>query len=196
MRSLQLVAGVAVSLWATSGASADVRTRVLAMTGQPAAGFPNGALIGSFSTTWQRPVLNDLGHVVFTGAAVGPGITSLNDTAVWLADSSGLTLLVREDDPVPGLTDVRVSFWTVVGLSNADDVFLRVQFRGNVTGINDSALCRVRPGEPLVIIAREGDPVSEDPADGTWTLIFGDQTTLPSVNGPGQAAVFAATTLH
>ena len=178
MSEIRFAATIAtVALLAGSLARADVTREVIFVTGQPAVGFPQGATIHTLIGGFVRPQVNTRGHVLLTGLA---GSNASNDQGLWLATRDGLVLLLREGDPAPGIADATVAQWYVYGLTEDDAAILHILLAGSgVSVTNDTAIGRVAPGTGLQFIAREGDPVSDDPADGTW-LDFVVQTTFDS----------------
>src|SRR5262249_48243719 len=148
---------------------ADVTREVIFVTGQDAAGFPQGATIPAYPTGWMRPWVNSRGHALLNTSAAGGGVTALNDQGLWLATRHGLVLLLREGDPAPGIPDATIFTWFVFGITDDDQAIINVRFAGEgVSPTNDTAICRVGPNGEFAIIAREGDPVSDIPEDGTW----------------------------
>lgn len=183
-------------LLAGGHACAEVTREVIFITGQAAVGFPQGAIIQSFPTAWARPWVNSRGHVLLEAVATGGGVSSPNDQGLWLATRDGLVFLLREGDPAPGISDATIRQWFVYGLTSEDEAILHVRFAGEgVSPTNDTAICRVAPGGEFVYIAREGNAVSDDPADGTW-LNFVFQTTFDNrMNAHGEALISAATSV-
>jgi hypothetical protein len=67
--------------------------RVVAVTGQAAAGTGTGVKFGSFSP----PVINDRGETAFDATLSGTGVTGANTTGVWSeGGGNGLQLLARQ----------------------------------------------------------------------------------------------------
>lgn len=148
-------------------ASADIRLHPLVYTQQPATGFPSGAVIAGLASS-PRPLLNENGVIVFSAVASGGGVTPQNDTGIWLADEYGLRLLVREGDAVPGIDGRLFSMIWLGGLSADEDVWFLATMLGSPS--NDLILCRVRPGEPVHVVTRVGEPVPGLP--GHWVNLF------------------------
>ena len=76
--------------------------------GEPAPGMPRGVVFGdsgnASANTGPIDVWNasPAGRVIFTGVVVGPRIGEKNNEALWVEGVSGLTLLAREGEKVPG----------------------------------------------------------------------------------------------
>lgn len=149
-------------------ASAEIRVHPLVYTQQPATGFPSGAVIAGLVTS-PRPLLNEHGVVAFSATASGGGVSPQDDAGIWLADESGLRLLVREGDAVPGIEGRVFSMLWLAGLSANDEVWFLATMLGLPS--NDRVLCSVRPGEPVDVVARSGDPVPGLPGEN-WSNLF------------------------
>jgi hypothetical protein len=76
--------------------------------GDTAPGMGRGAVFDDVSNASARTGPIDVwngsrtGRVIFNGYAVGPRIRSTNNEGLWMEGPSGLTLLAREGDKVPG----------------------------------------------------------------------------------------------
>jgi hypothetical protein len=190
--------GLAMALAAVaSPAAAEVRVRHLISPGQPAPGIPEATLVNLTAPT-IFPAVDLRGQTLASAFLTGPGVTDTNNSAAWLVDVNRSTLLFREGDTIPGLpTDVSISVWRMIGISDDSTAFLTLNLRGNVGGTTDSLLARVRPGDSLHVLAREGEPVPFRPnlVWGDWGRALGAVTpdgdlvfrTLSS--GPAVAAI-------
>jgi len=114
----------------------------------PAAGVPgatftnNGMVIAK-----ANPRMNNSGANVFTTTLnLGGGITSANDTGVWMQVGGVLSLVARRGNPVPNSTDNYSTFGTPVINSNAQIALIgntsvtgSAIFEGTVSGLNKVA---------------------------------------------------------
>lgn len=176
-----------------SAALADVERTVVARSGEPAVGFPAGSWINTIAFGGQvRPMVNNRGHVVLHGTAVGNNLPLESNDAIWLATRDGLVLVLREDAPFPGDGNVRFSSWVPLGISDDDGVLILAALRGDVTSGNNSALCRVYPDRPVEVIARTGDFLP-DSSDEFWIAFVPPTGYNYPVNSHGDIAIRALT---
>ena len=149
---------------------------LVARTGNPAPGTT--ATFGSFGL--GNPSLNANGQTAFRALLTGSGVTSENNEGIFAETASGLRLVARTGDPVPGMTG---SFSRLGNPSlNADG---ETAFRANLTGPgvtsenNEGIFAETASG--LRLVARTGEA-----APGTDAVFasFGE----PSVNASGQTA--------
>ncbi len=87
-------AGVSYGLW--SGAPGSFS--LLAATTQPAAAAGPGVSFGQIG----GPALSGSDKVAFDSTLTGSGVTTSNDSSVWMYDGSGLKMLIREGMQAPG----------------------------------------------------------------------------------------------
>lgn len=186
-----------VSTAALSGAihaSGDVERHVIFRVGMDAAGFPAGSSVSFSNPGSFRPPVNNRGHVAVTGLVTGPEVPTESNEAIWLASRGGLTLVLREDDPFPAIAgNVRFSSWLILGIGDDDAIVILATLRGDVSGVNDSALCRVRPGAPVEVLARTGDTIDDIPESPVWTHFQRPFGFRAPVNSAGEFAIRAIT---
>jgi hypothetical protein len=167
--------------------------------GDPAPGLGPGVSFGPAGGWWtlffvHNPV-NGAGQVAFTTALSGAGVTSSNDTALWLTDGAGgLSLVVREGDPAPG-TGAGIMFGLPLSTRFALSETGRVAFGSilagpGVTASNDRSIWTWDDSSGLALVAREGDPVPGMPGVGYASLApFPTDGPDPNdVNGVGDVA--------
>lgn len=118
-----------------------------------------------FSTLPEVPGINDGGEVSFLGTLVigTGGVTVDDDTGLWSElGGSGLGLLMRENDAVPGLTNVRVAkfasgiYATAKTGANTGEAAFSVTYKGDST---KSAILRASVGAvstTISVVATEG----------------------------------------
>lgn len=194
MHLRSLVACVSAALAGTIHASGDVERHVVFRVGMEAAGFPAGSTVGFSNPGSFRPAINNRGHVAVTGLVTGPEVPAESNEAIWLASRSGLTLVLRENDPFPAISgDVRFSSWLILGIGDDDAIVILAMLRGDVSGANDSAVCRVRPGASVEVIARTGDTIDDVPESPVWTHFQRPFGFRAPVNTPGEVAIRAVT---
>ncbi len=109
-------------------------------------GYPAGAI-------WSVATLARLHHgtLAFIGAASGPGITTDNDAALFLATSSGVSVLIREGDPLPTIPTGTASAVNFGALENDGRALFRATVASGAPG--DAALFLGAPGN-ISLLAR------------------------------------------
>ena len=131
---------------------------------QAAPGTPEGTVFWYYYEYLNEDLpWTDTGKTAFRSRLIGPSITYDNDFGIWAEWPGGLTLVMQEGDPVPGLP--AGTFFDHPGyggpllMGGAGDVVFDCVLTGeNVTTANDRALWRGLPAG-CELIAREGDPV-------------------------------------
>jgi len=157
-----------VGIW--SGPPGNVM--LLARTGNPAPGTTAGVNYSALGP----PTLNSEGRSAFTAVLTGAGVTTDNDSGIWVGVPGAVALLVREGDAAPGTASgVSYSGFLTPRASNAAG---RTVFIGVVSGpgITDflRGLWSGGPGS-LTKIFCQGDPA---PGAGVGT-VFSD----PGIRG-------------
>ncbi len=179
-------AAVSVSVWtlvlsAPNPASAAIKYRTVALTGDTAPSNTPGAIYSSFET----PVINGSGHIAFGGSFSGPGVSS---SGVWLEETSSLNLVASIGGPAPG-TELNVVY---NGLNFAAPVLNdtgQIAFGATLTGpgvdtTNNGGIWSGRPGD-LKLVARRGEAV-QGAEPGVVYRFLGN----PVFNDVGQAAFY------
>jgi hypothetical protein len=167
--------------------------------GDPAPGLGPGVIVGPAAGWWNiflvhNPV-NGAGQVAFATTLAGAGVTSGNDTALWLTDGAGgLSLVIREGDPAPG-TGAGIVFGLTPSSRFAISETGRVAFGSilagpGVTASNDRSIWTWDDSSGLALVAREGDAVPGMPG-----VVYASLAPLPTdgpdpndVNGAGDVA--------
>lgn len=130
----------------------------------------------------------DDGTIVFSGGLSGPGVASLNNSAIWTWNpSSGFGLVVREGDQVPGAGSGTV-FATLgrAGLSsNGRAAFTAWLGGAGVVGTSNYALFADNSLNQLALVARTGQAFTL-PAPGSGTKVIKD---IIFDQGPNQSGL-------
>ena len=155
--------------------------------GDPAPGAGSGVTFGApgawLSIFSLRHPVDGAGRVAFATTLAGAGVTSSNDTALWLTDGAGgLSLVVREGDPAPGTGAgivFALSLGTSFALSEAGHVAFNPILAGpGITASNDLGIWIHDGASGLALVAREGDA-----APGMPGVVYASLAPFPT-NGP------------
>lgn len=158
---------------------------LLAREGSQAAGMPAGATYRSFADISTGPSLNDAGASSFFATVTGGGVTSTNDSGIWLGEVGALTLLARTGTPAPGApAGVNYGgFFEPKPINNAGQTAFFAFLTGTgVTTSNNAGLWSGGPGS-LALKARTG---SQAPGVADGVNFAG--LTSPALNGGGKIA--------
>src|SRR6266550_1677457 len=98
-----LIAAMTLGIAALPAAAEGVQFKTIVTSDQAVPGMPGFTFGDNFKWT------ADSSEVVFKSILKGPGITTANDEAFWIANGGSITRIVREGDQVPGLA-VGVTF--------------------------------------------------------------------------------------
>lgn len=116
----------------------DPQTQIIAAPGMQAPGFDTGSFYSYLST----PAIGNNGHIAFSGQA-GTG----NQNAVWTGLPSALKLIIKQDDPIPGLaanilfnSKVRSSATPPPVVTSSGHVAFIASLKGAVTTQNSMAI--------------------------------------------------------
>jgi hypothetical protein len=170
--------------------------RLVALDGRSAPGIAGGIYTGLSETF---PLINDEGEVVFRARLVtAPGITTNNNSGIWIADAGQTpTLVLREGDNAPGApagavftdqTDVAGQRFSV--FNNQGQVAMQTRLLigpGGVTGNTDFGIWRAESGGPTLMVGLEGQPASGI----SPTRYYGNISATPSMNDLGQVTFMA-----
>jgi len=169
-------------------ACAGANTTTIAITGGDAPGA-----IGAQFNDVAFGTLNDHGEIAFSASleqGVG-GVTSGDDTGVWLVDGSGVTLLAREGvGNVPGVADASFQSFQGVSLSNSGAVAVRAALQtgvGGVTSTSDQGLWRYTSGGGS-LEARTGSNSVPDVVGADFSLL----SSVLTIAGDGRMVLNAA----
>lgn len=169
-------AGNQVSLWVTDSGGPTI----LARQGDPAPGASaNFDFFGLGSIT-----LNSAGVAAFRSTLAGPGVTPLNNEAMWVGLPGALAMLVRGGDAAPGYPGLVLDsiFDPVMNGAATAVVKAGLSGPGVTAGVNDIALFYSTPTGGLSPLLRTGEPFAIGPGD-TRTISHID---LNTVDGGGR----------
>lgn len=145
---------ILISLVASHSADAQSGFAPVVVSGQAAPGTPAGVVFGGIYSTFN---VNASGNLLFHASVTGPGVTSTNDTGLWLNLNGSNFYLIREGDNAAG-TNAQFAGFTYQGF--ADDN--RAMFMASLTGQSINAYNRtgVWYGTPqgLQLWVRDGNP--------------------------------------
>lgn len=160
------------------------------LANEQAPGFGPTNPLGVPSTFFS---LNNVDAMLFQTDVSGPGITSSNETVLWVNVDGVTSMLVREGDPIPGVAGVFLGEMSGALLSDSGHVVMSAFLTGpNVTSDTNLAIVRRDPGPSgaLRILARSGTQAPELQAGATILGLTG-----PAINQLGQVA-FQATVFN
>jgi hypothetical protein len=170
--------GNASGIWREEIAGA---VALVARQGDPAPGLGAGA---TFSADLYLAAFNATGHVLLSGKAFGPAITSDNDEMLWSDRSGTLMPVLREGIPAPGLNGLTIGVGQLGSsqfaipravFNGASEFFVQANLRGaGVTAFNDEALWIENSGQ-LTLLVREGQSV---PGAGQGATFGGQGVTI------------------
>ena len=124
---------------------------------------------------------NESGRITFVAALANTD----DNRALYIADSSGITLLARKGDPVPGGNGMFEDFFDVAGPNESGQVAFIGRISGSSGGEVDNEGVYLADESGVIELAREGNPAPG--GNGT----FGDFRLLSGINDSGQAAFSA-----
>jgi hypothetical protein len=165
------------SLWIGS-AAANVRLAVRAGITAPGTG---GAILGNVGPS---VVINSLGTLAFPATLGGAGVTTENDSAVYVRSATGaIRLVAREGDPAPGISgpDGVFASFSAFQINDSGQLLFRAQLAGGGMGLffHD-------PVFGLVEVCREGRTVRVGPDDFRTVRAIG--ATFDAAPGDGRWA--------
>jgi hypothetical protein len=130
-------------------------------------GTPAPGLVGSTLDDFDRLTFGP-GSITLFSRLRGGAVTPDDDMTLWsLDENNSLKLLLREGQPTPGTTDGAVFNDQIADVFNwggSGRIALVSTLRGpGVTADNDVAIFASKPGGELMLVAREGYPLPNDP---------------------------------
>jgi hypothetical protein len=161
---------------------------LVAREGLQAPGAPPGAVFDNLSTSFEAPVLNNRGHVAFTGQLRRDfgGVTVANNYGIWSGEPGAMTLVAREGADAPGVPGATFRHFDAPQLNDGGQILfhaLLVEGSGGVAADNDASMWIYRNGA-LELAAREGSQVP-GASPGTSYGSF----NYYAMNNQGRAAV-------
>ena len=148
-------------VWCTDGTT----TQLLAREGDAAPGTDAGVVFGHFVTTSPLASLgrNRIGQTIMNGMLLGPGVTSSNNSGLWIGTPGSLSLAARAGSAAPGVGP-GVNFGSfgvtdsdiVAGLNDTGQIAFTGRLTGNgVTSSNNFGVWAGLP-DSLSLVARTG----------------------------------------
>ncbi len=186
-RSASIVLAFAATTALASAQLLQSNGKVIAYSGGPVPGLPGVTFdAGQFS----NPVIDDGGFVLFRARMSGSGVTAFNNRALLRGTSaSDLSIVIRGQDPAPGLPGLTLNTATGSGIGDSPRICGtgRTQWGGNLSGSgvttsNGTALFGGFAGS-FVLVARQGDP-----APGTVGASFNQTFSGPSYQFTGNSS--------
>lgn len=170
---------------------------IVVREGNPAPGLVPGVVFGNTANTWTPDTgnctLTNGGKTAFLGSLLGGDtVIGTNDRALYHGDFNGLSLVMRRNDPCPGLANGETFGNTgnsSLTCNETDVAFINFLLGPSVTTANDSSIWVGNAGN-LQMVAREGDlvPTSVLPAgvNGPWAFgAISTGTNNPLLNQRG-----------
>ncbi|HSC34952.1 MAG TPA: choice-of-anchor tandem repeat NxxGxxAF-containing protein, partial [Thermodesulfobacteriota bacterium] len=136
---------------------------------------------GFLGCAYRYGGLSGNGRIAFVAALAGTD----DDRALYIADSSGITDLARNGDPVPGGNGVFEDFFDPAGPNENGQVAFIGRISGSSGGENDNEGIYLVGEGGIIELAREGNPVPG--GNGS----FGNFGILSGINDSGEAAFSA-----
>jgi hypothetical protein len=149
-----------------------------------------GTEVGVTFNFFSKPSINAIGQSGFLGGLTGPGVTSENDSGIWVGNADGLSLLVRKGDPAPGIGP-NVIFGGINDpfFNEAGRIAFSADFIGpGVTPDDTGGIWTNRTGN-LTLVARRGRS-----APGASAGVNFNGFSEARFNDIGQTAFFASLT--
>jgi hypothetical protein len=150
--------------------------------------LPGGGFIfklcipGGLDCSYRYGGLNESGQITYVAALEDTPGGDSDNRALYIADSSGVTQLVRKGDPVPGENGVFEDFFDPAGPNENGQVAFVGRISGTSGGDNDNEGIYLADEGGVVELAREGESVPG--GNGS----FGDFVFLTGLNDSGEAA--------
>lgn len=193
-------------LWFVASATVGL----VAREGDPAPGAAAGVTFlnfgaGTSTAVRQTPRINSQGETAFLAFVTGPGITTGNDSGIWMGEPGSMRRIVAEGDTAPDLSDGAL-FGDIqegpIAMNDRGEVVFFNRLAGpGVTTANDGSLWFVDAQGGLTLILREGASFQVAPGDvrtvRALSFIGGsaDEDGDPSgLNDSGQVALLATFT--
>ena len=150
----------------------------------PIAGASYGNAGGTWSVATGTSSFNSGGEVLISSELTGAVTVGVDDKALVKVSSAGQSLVMRRNDPAPGVPGASFGapYATTMQLDDSGRVaFASALVNAGVTTANDTGIWTGMPGS-LVLVAREGDV-----APGSGGLTFGNMTgPWMAMNANGQ----------
>ena len=128
---------------------------VIARHGEQAFGLAEGVLLDRFSLFNYSATGNTTFHATLSGGEVADG----NDTSLWVESQTGLALLARAGDAIPGADSATeyAAFFTRPAINDTGQVVFFPELRESPTSLLTSGLVAPSASGPLTLVAKAGD---------------------------------------
>lgn len=138
---------------------------LIARAGNAAPGTPAGVNFDRF--TAGLPSINDAGNVSFRGIVAGAGVTTANDTGLWVERSGALSLVAREGNQAAGLeAGTNFSAFSDPVLNAAGQTAFVATLVGGVNAKNVALFAET--GNVPAVVLRKGDAAPNVPAGSVF----------------------------
>jgi hypothetical protein len=160
---------------------------LIARSGDPAPGLGTDVFFGGFEGGFDSAnigtTLNEEGSLAFVSSLTGSAVGSSNHS-LWRYDqSSGLTLVAREDQPVPGASGSLYHGFGTPVLNARGDIAYYGSIKGNLNG---GVIMASREETGITVLYRPGDPA---PGTGTEFLYFNATGTAGDLGGDATSPI-------
>ncbi|MBA4106104.1 MAG: hypothetical protein C0485_10120 [Pirellula sp.] len=127
---------------------------LIARAGNAAPGTPAGLNFASF--TAGLPSINDAGNVSFRAIVAGAGVTTANDTGLWVERGGAVALVAREGSPAAGLeAGTNYGSFSEPVLNSAGQTAFVATLVGGVNAKNVALFAET--GNASAVVVRKGD---------------------------------------
>jgi hypothetical protein len=186
-------------LWARIGGTLTL----VAREASPVPGLPDGVRYSyGGANPFDTADISDAGRVVFKARFAGPGVNSMNDSAIFSGPPLSLSLIAREGFAAPGLDSnfVFSDFSTIrPRMNEAGQFAFRADAQSLAGSQTTSGLWIFDPSGGLSLLVKRGDPFEIAPGDVRIVADVGASldSAFPSgevFTDPGQLAFSASFT--
>lgn len=136
----------------------------------------------TFHSSFSDPIINNRGDVLFQDLLQGPGVSSSNNSGLWLADAGGTVgLVARKGSSAPTMpAGVNWGDFDVgsLRLGGSGAATFSSSLSGPSIDASNNSSAWLFAGDQFHLIAREGDPATGLEAG----VLFGDSLSLYSIN--------------
>lgn len=157
---------------------------LVARKGDPHPALAVGEVLNTINTSSSYSDFEG-GAVAFYATLTGAGVTTANDSSVWMGSPANLRLVAREGNPAPGFANVPNLVSAVFGNMSAGSVFMNdrgqvvfsnvaVAVTDNVGTSNRTCVYTYDPVTGLRLLLDGGDVATSTPGD-TFSGFYGTQ---------------------
>jgi hypothetical protein len=135
---------------------------------------------GFLACAYRHGGINESGQITFVAALKDTPGGDSDNRALYFADSSGITQLVRKGDPAPGGNGAFEDFFDPAGPNSHGQVAFIGRISGSSGGENDNEAIYLASAAGITELARKGEPA---PGGGGGTLDSINNLTNPNESG-------------